>query len=52
MACADAKSSVRKAAEAFGKQNASLTAGDPKESGPKLIVMRLAGTFADGRVRW
>lgn len=59
VACADAKSSVRKAAEVFGEQNASLTAGEPKESGPKLIVMPLTGTFADGNtysgtmeVRW
>ncbi|MEV6909362.1 hypothetical protein [Amycolatopsis sp. NPDC051071] len=44
-ACADSKEKVRAAAKAFGDQNASLTAKDPRQAGPDLIVLTMSGTL-------
>ncbi|OXM51152.1 hypothetical protein [Amycolatopsis alba] len=42
-ACADAKDKVREAAKAFGDKNASLTAKEPKEVSPNLLMVTMSG---------
>ncbi len=44
-ACADSKEKVRAAAKAFGDRNASLTAKDPRQASPDLIVVTMSGTL-------
>ncbi|AGM06926.1 hypothetical protein AB0E55_13825 [Amycolatopsis keratiniphila] len=44
-ACADAKDKVRQAAKEYGDRNASLSAKDPREVSPDLIMVTMTGTL-------